>query len=513
MPKSLRAGRLLLVPLALALALGFAFAPRARAQARAASRPKGPIALAVGGPTTTQAIAPGFLGLSLEYWALPGYAGSDPSAIDPVFVQLIRNLADGYPPQLRIGGYTTDITWRPRPGLARPAGASYALTRRWIAVARALAATLGARLILGINLEADSPTVAAVEANALVRGIGRERIEALELGNEPELYGLFTWGVSNTTGRPPGYGFSDFENDFTRIARALPAVPLAGPSLAGGAVGTSGWFQYLGRFLSDQPRVAVATVHRYPLQRCYVSPQQPDYPTIANLLAPAASRALAASVAGAVKAAHAHRIPLRIDEMNTDSCGLIPAVTDSFASALWALDALFSMANVGVDGVNIHTYPLAGASLFGFHRADRRWHATVQPEYYGLQMFAQAAPPGSRLLRVSPTGTGHLDVWATRALDHTIRVVVINESSRARVVAVRAPAAGAAGAAGSLERLEAPSLSARQDVTLGGQSFGASTTTGLLAGPPQTRTVAPSAHGYVFSVPAGSAAMLALPPS
>ena len=233
-----------------------------------------------------------------------------------------------------------------------------------------------------------------MEANALVRGIGRERIEALELGNEPELYGLFTWGISNATGRPPGYGFSDFENDFTRIARALPAVPLAGPSLAGGAIGTHGWFQYLGQFLSDEPRVAVATVHRYPLQRCYVSPQQPDYPTIANLLAPAASRALAASVAGAVKAAHAHRIPLRIDEMNTDSCGLVPAVTDSFASALWALDALFSMANVGVDGVNIHTYPLAGASLFGFHRVDRRWRATVQPEYYGLQMFAQAAPPG-----------------------------------------------------------------------------------------------------------------------
>jgi hypothetical protein len=505
---SLRAGRLLLVPLAFAFALGLAFAALGRA--RGASRPRGPIVLTVGAPTATQAIGPGFLGLSLEYWALPGYAGSNPSAIDPVFVQLIRNLAAGYPPQLRIGGYTTDITWRPRPGLGRPAGASYALTRRWIAVARSLATTLGARLILGINLEANSPTVAAVEAKALVTGIGRERIEALELGNEPELYGLFTWGVSNATGRPPGYGFSDFENDFTRIARALPAVPLAGPSLAGGAIGTNGWFQYLGQFLSAEPRVAVATVHRYPLQRCYVSPQQPDYPTIANLLAPAASRALAASVAGAVKVAHAHHVPLRIDEMNTDSCGLVPAVTDSFASALWGLDALFSMANVGVDGVNIHTYPLAGASLFGFHRVDRRWRATVQPEYYGLQMFAQAAPPGSRLLRVSPAGVGRLEVWATRALDGTTRVVVINESSRARVVAVRAAAAEPAVAAGSLELLQAPSLSARQDVTLGGQGYGASTATGLLAGAARVRTVARSARGYVFRVPAGSAALLTL---
>ena len=452
---------------------------------------------------------PAFSGISLEYWALPGYAGSDPSAIDPVFVQLIRNLADGYPPELRIGGYTTDITWWPRPGLARPAGASYALTRRWIAVARALAATLGARLILGINLEADSPTVAAVEAKALLLGIGRGRVEALELGNEPELYGLFTWGVSNTTGRPPGYGFADYENDFTRIARALPDVPLAGPSLAGGAIGTNGLVPVPGEFLADQPRVAVATVHRYPLQRCYVSPNQPEYPTIANLLSPTASRLLAASVAGAGKAADAHRIPLRIDEMNTDSCGLVPAVTDSFASALWALDALFYMASYGVDGVNIHTYPVAGASLFGFHRVGRHWRATVQPEYYGLEMFAQAAPAGSRLLRVSPIGIRNVEVWATRALDHTIRVVVIDDSSRARVVAVRGVAAVGAG---TLEGLVVPSVAAQEGVMLGGQSYGASTATGLLAGPPRIRKVAASAGDYVFKVRAGSAAMLTLPP-
>ena len=108
-------------------------------------------------------------------------------------------------------------------------------------------------------------------------------------------------------------------------------------------------------------------------------------------------------------------------------------------------------------------------------------------------------------------------MWATRALDGTTRVVVINESSRARAVAVRPPAtgatgaAGAAGVAGSLELLEAPSLSARQDVTLGGQGYGASTATGLLAGPARIRVVARSARGYVFGVPAGSAAMLTLP--
>jgi hypothetical protein len=116
--------------------------------------PVGTAVFTIGGPATSHVVAPGFLGLSLEYWPIPDYAGSDPFAIDPVFVQLIRHLAGGYPPVLRIGGYTTDISWWPAPGLRRPAGVSYAVTRRWIAVTRALVMRLSARLIVGINLEA-----------------------------------------------------------------------------------------------------------------------------------------------------------------------------------------------------------------------------------------------------------------------------------------------------------------------------------------------------------------------
>ena len=54
-----------------------------------------PNVLTVGGPATNRAIPAGFLGLSLEYFAIPAYAGTNPSAINPVFVQLVRNLAGG----------------------------------------------------------------------------------------------------------------------------------------------------------------------------------------------------------------------------------------------------------------------------------------------------------------------------------------------------------------------------------------------------------------------------------
>lgn len=464
-----------------------------------------PTELTIGGPVTGRAIAPGFLGLSLEYTAVPAYAGSNPRAIDGVFVQLIRNLAGGSAPVLRIGGNTTDTTWWPVRRMATPPGVIFTLTHRWLGVTRALAARLGARLILGINLEADSPSVAGVEARALLAGIGRKRVEALELGNEPELYDVFTWGRSGALGRPrKSYTFAAFNRDFTRIARALPNVPLAGP-----AQGAPSWVRRLGRFLSKHSRVSIATVHRYPLQLCYVQPSKPNYPTIANLLAPYSARDQALSIAKAVRVAHAHGVPFRVDEMNTISCGSVPAVSESFASALWAVNALFQMARVGVDGVNIHGFP-GFDSLFSFERVHRRWRGVVEPEYYGLEMFAQAAPGGSRLLRVSPTRSPQLKVWATRTQDRTIRVVVINDGATGQEVAVH-PAG--LRKTGTLERLEAPSITAGQGVTLGGQSFGASTATGLLAGRRRTTTVARKAGGYEFAVPGGSAAMLTLPRS
>ena len=53
-------------------------------------------------------------------------------------------------------------------------------------IVHSLALALGARLVLGINLEAGNQALAASEAHALVSGLVGPRIEALEVGNEPE---------------------------------------------------------------------------------------------------------------------------------------------------------------------------------------------------------------------------------------------------------------------------------------------------------------------------------------
>ena len=471
-------------------------APAGRARAASPGRAS---VVTVGAPLPGRPLPNGFLGLSLEYRAITEYGGQDPKAINPLLVRLIDELFPGERPQLRIGGDSTDRAWWPAHGVQKPLGAYIRLGRRWGAVAGALVRATDARVILGINLEADSSAVARTEATGLVSAIGRDRVQALELGNEPELYSSFTWyhvHGRKMPGRAPSWNFGNYLQDFSAIARSLPNVPLAGP-----AVGSRKWFGYVGDFISAEPRVRIVTLHRYPLQACYIAPGARTYPTIAHLLTPASTTGLADSVARDVRLAHARGLQVRIDEANTISCGRVPSVDESFASALWVMQTLFAFAHTGADGVDVHTYAGSPYALFKFHHRDGAWRAVVYPEYYGLLMFAQATPPGSRLLEISGAQRARIGAWATRTLNGQVRVVVTNSHRQPRTLAIRIPG-GTARA--TVERLLAPSLRARSNVTIGGQTLSATGRTGLS----DISRVPRRGNAYVVKIPAGSAALL-----
>jgi Glycosyl hydrolase family 79 C-terminal beta domain len=449
-------------------------------------------------------IAAGFLGLSIEYWAIGAYAGRNPAAINPALPRLIRNLVPGQTAVLRIGGVSTDQTWWPVAGVKRPPGVFYRLNERRLEVMQTVAEEADARLILGITFEADSRVLARAEARAMVAAIGRSRIYAFELGNEPELYGnpSFAWYTRNghnVTGRPAGYGAPQFATDFATIGTGLPGLPLAGP-----ASGAADWLSDLGPFIAGNPGLRLVTVHRYPFEACAVPPSSPSYPTISRLLSPLGTSEQATGLVPYVATAHAHGLPLRIGEMNSVGCGNPPQVPNSFALALWAIDALFAYAQVGVDGVNVHTWPGAVYQLFTFKQTKAGWRAFVEPEYYGLLMFAQAAPAGSRLVKAASSNPA-VRAWATRAADGTIRVTLINDDT-ATGQRLTVEVSGAHGRA-SLERLLAPSATATDGVTLAGQTFDA---TGQLAGPLVQAPVYRDGGGYPVALPPASAALLTL---
>lgn len=475
--------------------------------AAAPSIPPDALRLDVGSAAVGQPVPADFVGFSIEYKSLYAYAGRAPTAINPTFVRLLRAVSPAGPVSLRFGGDTTDWAWWPIPGANKPGGVTYALTPHWIAVARATARAAHARLILGINLEADSAVVAGTEARALLAGLGRDLVSAFELGNEPEVYGSIGWyhlsDGRQITGRPPTYDFGWFLHDYADIGSAIPGeVPLAGP-----ASGAPLWVLGTRRFLDADSRTRLVTYHFYPLRRCYTPSSSPVSPTLAHLLSRQAAT-LPPDIRAAVAVAHAHGLPMRLDELNSVSCKGQSGVSDTFGAALWALQALYGMARAGVDGVNIHTLNDVPYEPFAFSHAGGQWRAQVKPMYYGLLAFARAAPAGSRFLRVSGARSApDLRSWATRAPDGIIRLVLINDSrARPRVVAIRPPA-GVAGTA-TLERLTAPRLTATSGVTLAGQSFGASTTTGELNGRLQTSSLAPVQDRYVVTLPAASAALI-----
>ena len=64
----------------------------------------------------------GYVGLSMEYNTVAAYEGPDREHVNPVLAQLIRNLAPGQTPILRIGGDSTDWTWWPVGAMKRPHG-------------------------------------------------------------------------------------------------------------------------------------------------------------------------------------------------------------------------------------------------------------------------------------------------------------------------------------------------------------------------------------------------------
>jgi hypothetical protein len=488
-----------------------ALAGTAAARAHRDSDPVQPaspaLLVSVGDAPAGAPLPPGYLGVSMEYVALHQYTGSG-ARINPVLVSLLRSLASpaGGPMVLRIGGDSTDQTWWPAPSAIPPDGVRYALTPGWVRAAAQLADAVPAKLILGLNLAAGRPALAAAERRALVHGLGRARISAFELGNEADLYNRLAWyrlaSGRGILSRPPSYDLAAFTGEFSAWRGVTGSEPIAGPAFANLA-----WMKDLGAFLDAEPGLGLVTFHRYPLRGCNVGPDSPSYPTLSNLLSDYSTHDLAAGVAPFAALAHARGLQFRVDEMNSVACSGRTGLSDTFASSLWMLDTLFEMRAAGVDGVNVHTLPGAAYQLFSFTHDAVGWHAFVHPDYYGMLMFAQAFPTGAVLLPVSGAG-GQVKVWATRSPDGRVRVVLINKDpSGSHLVLLRAPAGDGGGA--TVETLRAPSPTSTSGVSYGQQSFGASTETGELPGQPRSSAVQPVAGMYSITLPPASADLLA----
>jgi hypothetical protein len=416
---------------------------------------------------TSVPIPAGFFGIGVEVRELPQYARA--GAVFRRAVSLMRPGLEASIP-MRVGGYSADQAyWQAvqRP----PISGVFRIGQGWMRDLARVARQMRAQVTLAANLAVHSPAMAAAFIRAASRALTPARLAGVVFGDEPDLYGREPWLAServSSTITPKGNWTSHFSPaDYRRlfraygraVRRAVPGVSLSGPELANLA---TGWLRSLDGLGALRPNAI--TVHRYPT-RCRPL-NSPGYPTVSLLLSEGASSGLAKGLGSAITIAREQRLPLVVSEMNSASCSGPPGVTDSFATALWAPDALFEMIRAGVHAVDWHLRPYRLNSPFELKRGG----IVPMPELYGLSLFARMLEPQARLLgaRVSSVAGTKVKIWAVRSRSGTA-LLAINKGPEAASLSVTGP--GLSGTA-RYEQLRAPSVASTTGVTLGGQSIG-----------------------------------------
>lgn len=445
-----------------------------------------------------------FLDLSTEYWTLPHYANQP-----QLFARAISLLRrPGVPFTLRIGGESADLSWWD-PRYRRAPGWSYPLTPRWLSDAVRLVTAAHVHVVLDLNLADRNPAQAAQFAKAVDDRLPSGSLQALEVGNEPDLYpkmatlGLATVAHSRVVryfawaGR---YAPDAYVRQFNSYLAALDQVgihlPVGGPEISDPT--QTQWLTSL--IAGVRSPLAFVSAHRYPLNACEGVRSAADYPTTHRLLANGASAGLAAGVRPAVTIARRAGLPFALTEFNAVTCGGTAAVSGTFANALWAPDALFSLMRVGVDSVDLHLRARAFNPPFFVTGHGLR----ARPILYGFVLFQRMLGRHSWLIPSTLRAPARtlLRAWVVRG-DGTERVLLINKGGQGADFRLALRGTGP----GRVERLRAPGPAARTRVTLAGLWL---TPGGRWRGHFRQETVVPHAGGYEVPVPGYSAALVTL---
>ena len=208
----------------------------------------------------------------------------------------------------------------------------------------------------GINYLNNTPAVAAQEAASVNRLLGpggsacKNRLSGFEIGNEPD-------NASYGTGQAAANKFALGWNTYAKAIRAaVPGATFVGPSLGL----TNSMSVYLPPFMSmNAALLSRVTQHYYD--------GSSKYPNIAQILEQGIDPRVKTQGATleAISAAHGN-LPIEINETNTAPNGGVAGVSNTRASAIWAVTNAFdfSIAAAGAGPVTLD-YMSGGAPVYG----------------------------------------------------------------------------------------------------------------------------------------------------
>jgi hypothetical protein len=405
--------------------------------------PAGPLTATTVSVSATQAgtIPGSFAGLSYEKSKLsqPLFTGSNSDLIG-----LFKRLGNGV---LRIGGNSVDETaWNPTgPGLTSGQTAPSDVN--------SLAAFLDAAewpVLYGVNLAQSTPAVAAAEVAYAANALGSNLL-GIEIGNEVDLYAGHYF--------PAGWSFSDYLTLWQSFASAIraqtPGVPLTGPVTAY----NSTWFTSFAQ--AEGKDVVLLSMHYYrangqdPTSNIALLLSYPDT-NLQKDLVPLKAAATAASV------------PYRIAETNSFYNGGAPNVSDSYASALWVLDHIFTIAQGGSVGLNLH----GGGDGPGYTPIADSDGVVVEarPEYYGVLFFTLAGQGPLLSTAIDASGL-NVSAYTIQNSPSRLSMIVVNKDDAQNLQFTAACPRAVQSA--TLQILTGPSLPSTSGVTIQGSPVNA----------------------------------------
>jgi hypothetical protein len=410
------------------------------------------------------------------------------------FGQYLKTLGTGV---MRWGGSTDENLWWTSTNEPMPTWAEFTLTPAHLQKLNTLAVNTGWKVILGVNLKRGDAARAAEEAK-FAKQIFGSRLVGLEMGNEPNYWENYS----------PAQYYTDWETFRSAIQAAAPGVPLLGPSVGRVAAGDVFLKDFTSRQLGHVD-VSVLASHFYPSCSRSASNGKISIPTLLSVDWHNRERLRADLVAGL---AAQLQVPGMLTETNSVSCAGIAGVSDVFASALWGVDEMMSVAEAGNQGINLHgdlgtcDSPFYSPLCALTKQDDDALRMTARPVYYAEVLTQQV-------------GTGFFQPVSNNA-NEVVRAYAVRNGTRLRLILVNVadPTAstpypvkislGATYTHGDFYRLSAATLDATTGITLGGRSVGAD---GTIAGPTHT---ALSINGKTLSLnlPPGSATVVTLTP-
>jgi len=398
---------------------------------------------------------------------------------------------------LRVGGNTAD-----RPTLPVP-------TETDVDNLFAFAKAADLQVIFTLRLNQGEIGSAVKMANFLSRHY-RSQLDCFAIGNEPNVFST---------------NYDVYLTEWKRFAAAItaptnsPDAKFCGPSVS---PGHEKWSARFANNLAASGLLKFISQHDYPGGDAR---KFTNSPTAARekILSPAIAEHYAQFASNFVPAVISNGLAFRFEEANSFYDGGARDASDTFASALWALNYQWWWANHGMSGINFHTGDKVAARDENKPcRYATFWTATngynIHPIGYAEKMFALGSHGKIVPVKISPNGNTNLNFTAYAILgdDQNFYVTLINQShgTTATNLSVQIGANEIEGyTKGEIIRLTAPNgdVTSKTGVTLGGTEI---TDDANWNGKWENILVpfAKNTFGLLVELPAASAAVVKLTP-